>query len=565
MSSLTPAAPGSTRQRLRVEMSQARRAAASTSLKAFVSAYLPAHMTLPPSRMHAELFTELDAITARRGARLAIAAPRGHAKSTVVSLGYVLYCVCFGLEKYILLISNTAEQASDFLSHIRTELAENPRIAEDFPELVDPPGPSRWRRDEIITRTGIKITALGAEKKIRGRRNQQHRPGLIILDDIENEQDCRSPEQRRQRMDWLQRSVLKAGTGTTNLVAVGTVIHADGLLANLLDPAKSPGWATRIYRAVEEWTIHPELWETWEAIYCGREPWQGRSGPAAAQAFYTAHQALMLEGTRVLWPQREDYRRLMEVRLTEGRFSFDAEKQNNPVNPDECYFPASEFIFWDDQYADDQALLRAIHASGGSVQTYGACDPSLGRLGKNRDDTAIITIVRDSRTGILYVLDADIRRRKPDEILEAVIQLHSIRRYLRLGFETNQFQEFLASELERRSRERGVQVPVMRVQHSTDKAGRIQRLQPLVSAGALRFSRRHRTLLDQLQQFPMAAHDDGPDALEMAVSVAQRPRQLHACVITPGERSSSAEAGESVRQVFQRLRQDPDWGWDEPA
>ena len=29
------------------------------------------------------------------------------------------------------------------------------------------------------------------------------------------------------------------------------------------------------------------------------------------------------------------------------------------------------------------------------------------------------------------------------------------------------------------------------------------------------------TLLDQLRQFPLAAHDDGPDALEMAVSTSR--------------------------------------------
>ncbi len=52
------------------------------------------------------------------------------------------------------------------------------------------------------------------------------------------------------------------------------------------------------------------------------------------------------------------------------------------------------------------------------------------------------------------------------------------------------------------------------------KLGRIQRLQPLISSGALRFSRRQVTLLEQLRQFPMGAHDDGPDALEMAVSAA---------------------------------------------
>ncbi len=67
------------------------------------------------------------------------------------------------------------------------------------------------------------------------------------------------------------------------------------------------------------------------------------------------------------------------------------------------------------------------------------------------------------------------------------------------------------------------QAPMREVRHTSDKLGRIQRLQPLIPSGALRFSRTQMVLLDQLRQFPAAAHDDGPDALEMAVSLADGP------------------------------------------
>ena len=42
----------------------------------------------------------------------------------------------------------------------------------------------------------------------------------------------------------------------------------------------------------------------------------------------------MLQGTAVLWPELEDCYELMELRIREGRASFDSEKQNEPVNPD---------------------------------------------------------------------------------------------------------------------------------------------------------------------------------------------------------------------------------------
>ncbi len=131
-----------------------------------------------------------------------------------------------------------------------------------------------------------------------------------------------------------------------------------------------------------------------------------------------------------------------------------------------------------------------------------------------------MSLLRADRTGVLYVLDADIRRRKPDALIEDVIAFHRRREYQSFAMETNQFQKFLSDELERRSRQAGAYVPVRGIHNTTDKLGRIQRLQPLVSSGTLRFSRRQVTLLDQLRQFPMGAHDDGPDALEMAVSAA---------------------------------------------
>lgn len=228
-------------------LTRMRREAGRRSLRAFTEAYLPAHAKDPPSSMHLEMFEMLEQATSQRGERLAIAAPRGHAKSTIVSCAFVLWCVCYKLESDILLISNTADQANDFLSFIKAELESNPRLLADFPEVCEPPeakpGPTRWRRDEIITRSEIKVTALGADRKIRGRRHREHRPSLIILDDIENETEVHSADQRRYQLDWFNKAVLKAGDATTNVVVVGTILHYDSLLAGLLDDLDGPATA----------------------------------------------------------------------------------------------------------------------------------------------------------------------------------------------------------------------------------------------------------------------------------------------------------------------------------
>ncbi len=532
------------------QISDLRRKTGLTSPLAFAQTYLSTHLKHKPSRMHRELCAMLQDVSHQRGARLAIAAPRGHAKSTIVSLAYILWCICYRTERYIMLISNTLDQANDFLSQIKDVLQSNERLLEDFPEVCEQPasapgsadpwagvGARRWTRDEVVTRNDVRLTALGADPKFRGRRYKQHRPTLIVLDDVESEVEVRSDDQRRHKQEWFNKTVLKAGTSATNVIVVGTILHYDALLANLIDPRKSPNWTGRKYQAVRTWSKCVQLWEEWEKIYCFQTEHEGKNGPKVAQQFFESNRETMLKGTEVLWRELEDYYALMEMRISEGRASFDSEKQNEPINPDDCYFQESDFHFWDDQFATAEELIAAVGQNG---SFYGACDPSLGKLGKNADDTAIISLLRDSDTGVLYVVDADIERRKPDAIIEAVIQYQRMHHYASFAIETNQFQQFLSDELQRRSDMASVYVPVTDIHNSTDKTGRIQSLQPLIRSGNLRLSRRHIILLEQLRQFPMGKHDDGPDALQMAVSVtSDQPPTLSGASEDDDERHES--------------------------
>ena len=507
------------------KISTLRRQVCRSSLQLFAQTYLLVHFSLPPSQMHKELFGLLKEAPEKRNFRLAVAAPRGHAKSTVVSLAYVLWCIGYGLEQHIVIISNTADQSVDLLTTIKNELESNPLLIQDFPDVAEPPdlkpGPERWRKNDIITRNGIKVIAIGAGQKIRGRKHKQHRPTLIILDDVENETEVTSAEQRETKAQWFKKAVLKAGTTTqTNVIVVGTLLHYDSLLSQLLDGRSMPGWITRKYQAVQSWAENETLWQKWQDTYTYQAEYDGHGGPAAALAFYQANTEEMLEGTQVLWPQREDYYQLMELRLCDGQASFDSEKQNEPVDPESCFFSANNFKYWDDEYHSVDELFAKL---GGDAKIYGACDPSLGMQGKNRDFTAIVTLLKHKPTGHLYVLDADISKRKPHETIETIIEYHRIRKFHKFAIETNQFQSFLANELKRISTQQCVIVPVKEIKHTSDKLGRIQSLEPLVTTGTLRFSRRHRVLLDQLRQFPKAAHDDGPDALEMAVEMARQP------------------------------------------
>jgi len=87
--------------------------------------------------------------------RIAQAAPRGHAKSTIASLILPLWCIVGEKQKFIGLVSDTTEQAADFLEFIKAELETNERLIEDFPEAC---AEGRiWKQGLVITRSNIKV------------------------------------------------------------------------------------------------------------------------------------------------------------------------------------------------------------------------------------------------------------------------------------------------------------------------------------------------------------------------------------------------------------------------
>ena len=68
--------------------------------------------------------------------------------------------------------------------------------------------------------------------------------------------------------------------------------------------------------------------------------------------------------------------------------------------------------------------------------------------------------------------------------------------------------------------ELGEYIPIEEIQSIANKMLRIQSLQPYIKNGYIKFNRKHKTLLKQLEEFPMGRNDDAPDGLQMAVALA---------------------------------------------
>jgi len=479
-----------------LEAQAARKARAKTDFGFFCREYFPHYIKAEPSRLHEWLFERLPRLAReRRGVKLALAAPRGEAKSTICTQLFVIWCVVFELYWMIPIVMDTFEQAAEMLEAIKAELETNPRLLMDYPEAT---GQGRvWQAGVILTANNRKIRAAGSGKKLRGMRHGPHRPDLVVLDDIENDENVKSPEQRDKLQSWLTKAVLKLGAAddTMDVIYVGTVLHYDSLLARTL---KNALWERRTFKAVIEWPGRMDLWDKWEELLLNE-------GAVEAEAFYLARQAEMDRGAVVSWPAARPLVVLMRIRARDGHSAFDSELQNDPLSDEAA--PFAKVTFWVSENP------RWIF--------FGSVDPSLGKFGQGRDPSAILVGGFDRQTGILDVVEASICKRLPDKIIEDVITAQKKWNCLAWVVEAVQFQEFLRTELVKRSAARGIPVPANPTTPHSDKDLRIESLQPHVANGLIRFNPNHSTLLMELRHFPKADHKDGPDALEMLWKQAQ--------------------------------------------
>jgi len=176
----------------------------------------------------------------------AIAAPRNHAKSTALTHDYALAAAVFRLECYFIIVGSSEEMAIEHLGDIVNELRENDPLIRDFKIkefVVD-------QKTDVVVRCHdgyeFRFLARGAEQKIRGRKWHGKRPGLIIGDDLEDDEQVENRDRRRKFRRWFFRACKQALRDGGKIRVHGTILHEDSLLSHLV---ANKTWSSKVYRA----------------------------------------------------------------------------------------------------------------------------------------------------------------------------------------------------------------------------------------------------------------------------------------------------------------------------
>lgn len=465
--------------------------------------FLPHYLKSAPSRLHLELAEDLAALHLRRGSRLNRRAPRGAGKSSWSTKGYALYCACEGVERYILILSESAEQAKQLLADVRAELEDNPHLAAAYPAAVGR-GPV-WQAGKLKLRNGVMVHARGVGGKIRGAANRSDRPSLVVVDDPNGDEDAYSATHRKRKLTWFTRAVLNMGDPDTNVIVLGTPIHREAIVCQLSDGELSAGWETKAYKGVERWPDRMDLWDHWLQL---RTNLGDPDRAATSDAYFAANRDEMLRGAEVLWPDWEPFDQLMRHRAAVGPAAFNCEK-NDQVGSEGAaewppeYFDRPGFWFW-----EWPQLSHKVYA----------LDPSKG-VGDKPGDYQGHVWGGVGPDGAIHV-DAKLAREDAAAMLATGLEVCRSFQPDRWPIEDNGTMGFLAAELRRQLADlaaagRPVLAPAEIYTSVDPKAARIRRAAVYLAAGRLRVRNTPggRLLAQQLREWPTGDHDDGPDAL----------------------------------------------------
>lgn len=418
------------------------------------------YIELETPDFHREILREASD---EKNSRMAFCAPRGHAKSTTVNFTYALWATVHDRVRFGLMISDTVTQSVEFVNALRDEIESNVRLRWLYGDLA---GTIIWRDGDIKTSSGVRWTAKGAGMKIRGIRDGSARPDLIIFDDLENDEQVATAYQRKKLKDWFRKAALPALSRKGRVIMIGTVLHYDSLLQNILDRKEGfRSWKTLLYSAI-----------------------MTKNGEEYA-----------------LWPEHMDLSELKALRDDPnhpkyvGSIVFAQEYQNKPMSEDDLIVKP-ENIMWAETVPVGTVWRKTVLAVDPAVSKRDTADPT-GKVLASLD-----------QFGNVWVRYVGNERRSIQENGDDIRRLCERFNPEFVGVEDGAlglvFRDLLAG------------LPLRGLKAGSDKVSRLVAVSRFFEAGRVYFlnsANKIQELHDQLMEFPNGAHDDMVDALVYAI------------------------------------------------
>lgn len=419
--------------------------------------------------------------------------PRGHLKSSVITVSYALWKIAQNQKVRILIANGTFPLAATFLSQIKDHLTKNRRFIQLFGDLSSTS--DKWsesaitvKREDSFERKEPTVTAFG----IGGNLVSQHYD-VIILDDLVNRENIHTAD-RISDVQTFYKDVLDLLEPGGELVMLGTRWHESDLYGWILDPDNPEHYEFEI---MEKTAVEGDFEIVRNVDTSG----------------------FSIEGGTILFPNKFS-REHLNTLLNKGLADFSAQYMNDPV-------PKEDSIFkWDFKYYEEDDLR------GMEVRHYITIDPAFydpaSRV-SDLDYCAFVVVAVDNDNN-WWIRDIIRERMQPNEIIDTIFNLDAFWHPIRIGIESVAYQKVLYYMAKQKMREKNQFLPITELKHAgsnaKSKAERIQALEPRYAVGSIFHGKnvRHMTTLElELRRFPRAKTDDIADALASMFEIATPP------------------------------------------
>lgn len=446
----------------------------------------PERFTMPfAENVHGKIFELIDG----PANKVAIAAPRGWGKTSIVALALMARYILFRLTSFIIYINKSETAAIMQTDNLRRELVSNRLIKAFFGSVKTRSAGEDEMEEQFSKKAWLAydtfVLPRGAGQQVRGVLFKHSRPGLIVIDDLEDPEKITNDEIRKGWYEWLYADVMKAvpqigpESKSWKIVYIDTLKHEDAVLQHLLD---SPEWqSVRLEACDDNFKSTAPQFISDEQI---AKEWQHHVDAGQTDVFFREYRNLPISTKDSAFRQEyfQYYNLPPERKGTDRDLNIlDSEIQNDP-----------------------------------SIETVLILDPAK-TVKTHSAETAIIAIGIDLKTARLYIRDCISEKLYPDEIYDALFGMGLRLGAKVIGIEETSLNEFIKQPIKTEMFRRGTffELVWLKARGGTKKELRIKELVPYYRGGYIYHNASCHTirkLEQQLLTFPRSALWDLMDA-----------------------------------------------------
>ena len=448
-----------------------------TDLRVTCKVLFPGIFTAPFSTLHDAIFTLINA----GHKKIAIAAPRGIGKTSIART-IANRAILFELCNFIVYVSNSATSAEMQTENMKRDLLSNRLVRNMFGNIKDQITEYTGGMDESFSKTAWTafgrtfILPRGSGQQIRGLNWNNHRPELVIIDDLEDKEEIKNEQIRLKMKDWFDADLMKTedkyGDGCV-FIYIDTIKHEDAILVDLME---SPEWASI------QLSICDENYKSYDTNY--------------------------MTDAEIL-TEVEEHRRKGNLDV------FYMERMNIPVAKEDAVFKSEYFKYFED--LGDELEVMGVDGKPEKVRANDLlhvtiCDPAK-TVKVQSAETAILTIAVHRRSKRIFFRDITHKRLYPDEIYDEMFRQVRLFRSFILGYEVTGLNEFVSQPVLNECRVRSLFPILVDLKAKGKKEERVASMAPYYRLGYMYHNKANCGPLEQqLLSFPRSKLWDVMDA-----------------------------------------------------